>query len=89
MDIKRSFYDIKANKSAHTLRMYFSMALDTTHLLCYYVCRGRDTPTGMKPHMQTELQTQAQRRGLKSVPDQQVNKTYTLVKYEEGFPDYY
>lgn len=43
----------------------------------------------MKPHMQTELQTQAQRSGLRSVPYQQVNKTCTPVKCEEGFTDYF
>lgn len=39
--------------------------------------------------MQTELQTQAQRSGLRSVPDQQVNKTCASVKCEEGFTDYF
>ncbi len=38
--------------------------------------------------MQTVLQTQAQRSGLKSVPDQQVNKTYTPVKHAEGSADF-
>lgn len=52
--------------------MHHCLALDTRHLLCYYVLSGA-TPAGTQPHMQTELQTQAQRSGLKNVPDLQVN----------------